>query len=55
VVVVGLLGLLLRLLPEVAPLSIGFGMRWPAILRRVPAVLRPPPTLTLYILQVFRL
>jgi hypothetical protein len=55
VVVVGLLGLLLRLLPEVAPLRIGFGMRWPAILRRVPAVLRPPPTLTLYILQVFRL
>jgi hypothetical protein len=55
VVAVGLLGLLLGLLPKGAPLRIGLDGHWPVVLRRVPAVLRPPPTPTLPALQVFRL
>ena len=56
VVALGVLGLLLRLLPKgAAGLRIWLGTRWPAVLRRVPAVLRPPPTPTLPVLQVFRL
>jgi hypothetical protein len=56
VVALGLLGLILRLLPKCAAgLRIWLGTRWPAVLRRVPAVLRPPPTPTLPVLQVFRL
>jgi hypothetical protein len=54
-VVVGLLGLLLRLLPKGTPLRIGLDIRWAFVPRRVPAVFRPPPTPTLHILQVFRL
>ena len=50
----GLLGLLLGLLPGVAPLR-RLEARWPATLRRVPAVVRPPPTPTTLTLQVFRL
>src|SRR3712207_8898789 len=41
-VLVGFLGLLLGLLANSAPLRIGLGARWPAVLRPVPAVLRPP-------------
>ncbi len=56
VVVLGLLGFLLRLLPKGAVgLRSWLGIRWPAHFRRVPAVLRPPPTPTPLILQVFRL
>ena len=55
VLVSSLLGLLLGLLPKGAPLRIGLGARWPVVLRRVPAVMRPPPTPTPLILQVFRL
>ena len=56
VVALGLLVLLLRLLPRgAAELRIWLGIRWPAHFRRVPAVLRPPPTLTPPVLQVFRL
>ena len=56
VVALGLLGLILRLLPKCAAgLRIWLGTRWPAVLRRVPAVLRSPPTPTLPVLQVFRL
>ena len=56
VVALGLLGLILKLLPKCAAgLRIWLGTRWPAVLRRVPAVLRPPPTPTLPDLQVFRL
>ena len=54
-VLVGLLGLLLGLLPKGAPLRIALGTHWPAVLRRVFPVLRPPPTPTPLILQVFRL
>jgi hypothetical protein len=54
-VVVGLLSLLLGLLPKGAPLRIALGTRWPAVLRQVPAVFRPPPTPTPPTLQVFRL
>jgi hypothetical protein len=54
-VLVGLLGLLLGLLPKGAPLRIRLEARWPVVLHRVPAVLRPPPTPTPLILQVFRL
>jgi hypothetical protein len=56
VVVLGLLVLILMLLPkDAAGLRIWLGARLPKVLRRVPAVLRPPPTLTLPVLQVFRL
>ena len=55
VLAVGLLGLLLRLLPKGAPLRIRLDGHWPAVLRRVPAVLRPPPAPTPPTLQVFRL
>jgi hypothetical protein len=55
VLVVGLLGLLLGLLAKGTPLWIRLAVRWPAVFRRVPAVLRPPPTPTPLILQVFRL
>ena len=56
VVALGLLALILRLLPKCAAgLRIWLGTRWPAVLRRVPAMLRPPPTPTLPVLEVFRL
>ena len=54
-VLVGLLGLLLALLPKGAPLRIRLEARWPVVHRRVPAVMRPPPTPTPLTLQVFRL
>jgi hypothetical protein len=55
VVALGLLGLILMLLPKCAAgLRIWLGTRWPAVLRRVPAVLRSPPTPALPVLQVFR-
>jgi hypothetical protein len=55
VVALGLLGLILKLLPKCAAgLQHWLGTRWPAVLRWVPAVLRPPPTPTLPVLQVFR-
>ncbi len=54
-VLVGLLGLFLGLLRKGAPLRIRFEACWPVVLRRVPAVLRPPPTPTPLTLQVFRL
>ena len=55
VLAVGFLGLLLGLLPKRRPLRIGLDARWPVVLRRVPAVLRPPPSPTPLTLQVFRL
>jgi hypothetical protein len=55
VLAVGFLGLLLGLLPKRTPLRIGLDARWPVILRRVPAVLRPPPIPTPLTLRVFRL
>jgi hypothetical protein len=55
VLAVGFLGLLLGLLPKSAPLRIGLDGRWPVVLRRVPAVLRPPPTPTPLTLRVLRL
>jgi hypothetical protein len=56
VVALGLLVLILRLLPKCAAgLRIWLGTPWTAVLRRVPAVLRPPPTPTPPVLQVFRL
>jgi len=55
VLAVGFLGLLLRLLPKCTPLRIGLDARWLVILRRVPAVLRPPPIPTPLTLRVFRL
>jgi hypothetical protein len=55
VLAVGFLGLLLGLLPTRGPLRIGLAAHWPVVLRRVPAVLRPPPPLTPLTLQVFRL
>ena len=56
VVALGLLGLILKLLPKCAAgLQLWLGTRWPAVLRRMPAVLRPPPTSALPVLQVFRL
>ena len=54
-VLLGFLGLLLGLLPKGAPLRNGLDARWPLSLRRGPAVLRPPPTPTPLVLQVFRL
>jgi hypothetical protein len=56
VVALGLLGLMLKLLPKCAAgLRIWLGTRWPAVLRRVPAMLRPPLTPALPVVQVFRL
>jgi hypothetical protein len=55
VLVVGLLSLLLGLLPEGAPLRISLDVRWPVILRRLPAVLSTPPAPAPPTLQVFRL
>src|SRR5829696_5622430 len=55
VLAVGFLGLLLGLLPKVAPLRLRLDARRPATLRLVPAVVRPPPTPTPLALQVFRL
>jgi hypothetical protein len=54
-VLVGLLGLFLELLPKGALLRVGLGMPWTAVLRRLPAAFRPPPTPTPIDLQVFRL
>jgi hypothetical protein len=51
----GLLGLLLGSLPGLAPMRLTPGARSPSNLRRVPAVVRPPPTPTALTLQVFRL
>jgi hypothetical protein len=56
VVALGLLGLILKLLPKCAAgLQLWLGTRLPTVLRRVPGVLRPPPTPALPVLQVFRL
>jgi hypothetical protein len=55
VLAVVLLGLLLGLIRKGAPLRIRLDGYWPVVLRRVPAVLRPPPTPTPPSLQVFRL
>src|SRR5918995_550654 len=55
VLVFGLLGLLLGVLPKRTPLRISFAVRWLAALRPVPAVFHPPPTPTPRVLQVFRL
>jgi hypothetical protein len=55
VLVVGILGLLLGLLLKGAPLRIGLGTHWPAVLRLVPSIFHLPPTPTLLLLQVFRL
>jgi hypothetical protein len=55
VLAVGLLGLLLRLLPKCGPLRISLTAHMPVVLRRMLAVLRPPPTPTPLTLQVFRL
>src|SRR5918994_5910838 len=53
VVAIGVLGLIMRLLPRCAArLRIWIGTRWPAPLRRVPTVLRPPPIPTPLVLQV---
>jgi hypothetical protein len=54
-VLVGLFGLLLTLLPKGARLPAGLGICWVSVPRRVPAVVRPPPTPTPLTLQVFRL
>ena len=54
-VLVGLLGLLLGSLPRGALLQTRLDAHWPAVLRRVPAVFRPPPAPTPLTLQVFRL
>jgi hypothetical protein len=55
VLAVGLLGLLLGLVRNGAPLRIWLEAPWPAVLHLVPAVVRPPPTPILSTLQVFRL
>jgi hypothetical protein len=55
VLVSSLLGLLLGLIPKGTPVRITLAARWPVVLRRVSAVLRPPPTPTPITLQVFRL
>ena len=54
-VLVGLLGLLLGLLSKGAQSRINLTAYWPVVLRRVTAVVRPPPTPSLLTLQVFRL
>jgi hypothetical protein len=54
-VVVGLLGLLLRLLRKGATSRGGIGMDWPPVLRRAPLVFRPARAPTSPTLQVFRL
>ncbi len=55
VLIVGFLGLLLALLAKGSPLRIRLDARRPAALHLMPAVMRPPPTPTPLILQVFRL
>jgi hypothetical protein len=55
VLAVGLLGLFLGVLPKRASSRIGLEARWYLVLRRVPAVFRPPPTPKPFTLQVFRL
>jgi hypothetical protein len=55
VLAVGILGLLLRLFPKRGPLRISLTAHLPVVLRRMLAVLRPPPTPTPLTLQVFRL
>jgi hypothetical protein len=55
VLAVGFLALLLGLRPKSRSLRIGLDARWPVVLRRVPAVLRPPPIPTPLTLRVFRL
>ena len=55
VLVVGLLVLFLGLRLKGTPLHVGLGMPWTAVLRRLPAACRPPPTPTPIDLQVFRL
>jgi hypothetical protein len=55
VLAVGFLGLLFGLLPKSRPVRIGLDARWPVVLRRVPAVLRPPPIPAPLTLRVFRL
>jgi hypothetical protein len=54
-VLAGFLSLLLGLLPKGSPLRIRLDARWPVVHRLVPAVMRPPPTPTPLVLQVFRL
>ncbi len=54
VLAVGLLGLLLGLVRNGAPLRIRLEARRPAVLHLVPTVFRPPPTPTPPTLQVFR-
>jgi hypothetical protein len=55
VIIVGLLGLLLRLLSKGDRLRTGLGRRWPPMLRRASVVFRPPRAPTSPVLQVFRL
>jgi len=55
VLAVGFLGLLLGLLPKVAPLRLILDARRPATLCQVLDVVRPPPTPAPLTLQVFRL
>ena len=55
VLVVGFLGLLLRLIPKGSPLRTRLDVHWPVIHRRVLAVTRSPQTPTPLTLQVFRL
>jgi hypothetical protein len=54
-VLVGFLGLLLGSNPKGPPLLTRLDARWPVVHRLVPAVMRPPPTPTPLIIQVFRL
>ena len=55
VLVFGVLSLLLGMLLKGPPLRVGLRMPWTAVLRRLPAAFRPPPTPTPINLQVFRL
>ncbi len=55
VLVFSFIGLLLGLLPKGTLVRIRLDARSAAVLHRVPAVLRPPPTPTPLTLQVFRL